>query len=211
MLRKELEFCELLCAKFCHDLSGPIGAINNGIDFLDSDNENMKEKAADLVKLSSNQAVNRLAFFRQAYGFLGVNNEITLTQLKSLLDKFVQDSKIELAIDPGMQTDFQLDPTLGKIILNLIIISSNIILLNGKIQLVFEQLNGPKIINILASGPVAKIDEELIEILTGDNRQIPITTRNVQHFYTRYLLNCLGAEIKVDNSKTGINLTLKTE
>ena len=93
---KDIELSEFLCAKFCHDLAGPIGAINNGIDFFESDNEQMKEKAYELVRMSAKQAVNRLTFFRQAYGNIVVDNEIHLMELKFLILKFMEDSKLQL-------------------------------------------------------------------------------------------------------------------
>lgn len=211
MNRKELEFCELLCAKFCHDLSGPIGAINNGIDFLDSDDESMQKRAAELVKLSSNQAVNRLAFFRQAYGSISNNGEISLHQLKSLLDKFAQDTKMTLELNEVTSKEVHIDQLLAKIILNLVIISANAILLNGTISINFDNPTNIKKVEISAEGPVVKSDEELVSIISNNHTKLPLTTRNIQHFYTSFLIRSLKAKFDIESTKKGLNLTLTTK
>ncbi len=207
---KELEFCELLCAKFCHDLSGPVGAINNGIDFLESDNEIMREKATELVKLSSNQAVNRLAFFRQAYGSVGVEGEVNITQLRQFVGKFIQDSKIRVEYD-GSMSDFVVSNLFAKTLLNLLIITSNLILLNGEINFSFLVSGEKRKVVINANAPAVKIDEELIKILSNTNSdsEVLMTTRNVQHYYTRFLIDALGAKLSIDNNKKQVVIEIE--
>lgn len=208
MDKKYIEFCELLCAKFCHDLSGPIGAINNGIDFLDSDNESMRAKAADLVKLSSNQAVNRLSFYRQAYGSIPFNSEIGLLYLKGLVLKYIQDSKLTFKIEHEDNQDHYLSHELAKVILNLIIIASNTILLNGALSLKFDQFDKPTKIYINATGSTAKVNDELVEILSSNFDHVPMTTRNIQQFYTAFLIKNLGISVNINNTKTDIQIIL---
>lgn len=209
MNKNDLEFCELLCAKFCHDLSGPIGAINNGIDFLDSENSNMKEKAAELVKLSSNQAVNRLAFFRQAYGSYSADSKVDVMQLKSLIHKFIQDTKISVQFDSNGSQDLEIEHILSKILLNLVMVTSGIILLNGEIKISFYGKSDLEEIKINAVGPVVKVDEDLLTLLKGDVSSIAKTTRNIQQYYTRYLLDQTDIAIQVQIDKSGVQIDLK--
>ncbi|MEQ9115385.1 MAG: histidine phosphotransferase family protein [Rickettsiales bacterium] len=206
MQKKDLEFCELLCAKFCHDLSGPIGAINNGIDFLDSDNVGMKEKAADLVKLSSNQAVNRLAFFRQAYGSYTIGSKINISQLKSLINKYTHDTKIRVELVNMISQDLEIDHLLSKVLLNFMVIASGIVLLNGNVEIDFCNDEAMKTIKINATGPVAKVDEDLKSILEGG--VVEKTTRNVQQLYTKHLLDSASIKTEVQNDKSGIKIEL---
>ena len=62
MMTDDIKLAELLCARFSHDLAGPIGAINNGVEFLSEENSVIKEQAIDLIKTSAVQAVSRLQF-----------------------------------------------------------------------------------------------------------------------------------------------------
>ena len=45
-----LDFAALLCSRVCHDIISPVGAITNGLEVLDEeDNEEMKAFAFDLI------------------------------------------------------------------------------------------------------------------------------------------------------------------
>lgn len=60
---------ELLIARLCHELSGPIAAINNGIEFLAEEDPSFMGDAVALVGDSAHRARDRLQFYRFAYGF----------------------------------------------------------------------------------------------------------------------------------------------
>jgi histidine phosphotransferase ChpT len=60
---------ELLIARLCHELSGPIAAINNGIEILAEEDPNFFGDAVALVGDSAHRARQRLQFYRFAYGF----------------------------------------------------------------------------------------------------------------------------------------------
>ena len=58
-----------LCSKLCHDLAGVIGAIANGAELLeDEDDEEIRNQAVELLAQSAEQAGRRLRFFRIAFG-----------------------------------------------------------------------------------------------------------------------------------------------
>jgi hypothetical protein len=72
----EMRILELLITRLCHELSGPVAAINNGIELLDEDLEagtppgpGFVRDAVALVSDSAHRARNRLQFYRFAYGF----------------------------------------------------------------------------------------------------------------------------------------------
>jgi histidine phosphotransferase ChpT len=69
--RRPTDLCigELLTARLCHELSGPIAAINNGVEMLDEDDPNFMGEALRLVSDSARRARSRLQFYRFAYGF----------------------------------------------------------------------------------------------------------------------------------------------
>src|SRR5438477_11405338 len=73
----DLRVLELLSARLCHELSGPIAAINNGVELLaeedaslgSSPNPAFVHDAVALVSESARRARCRLQFYRFAYGF----------------------------------------------------------------------------------------------------------------------------------------------
>ena len=67
----DLRVIELLSAKLCHDLIGPIAAISNGAELLADEEPEFVRDAVALVGDSARKASKRLQFYRFAYGFSG--------------------------------------------------------------------------------------------------------------------------------------------
>jgi histidine phosphotransferase ChpT len=67
----DLRISELLAARLCHELVGPITAIANGADLLCDDGVETDQEALRLVGESALRAASRLEFYRFAYGFVG--------------------------------------------------------------------------------------------------------------------------------------------
>ncbi|MFZ2004572.1 MAG: histidine phosphotransferase family protein [Stellaceae bacterium] len=65
----DMRVSELLMARLCHDLAGPIAAIGNGAELLEDDDPDFARQAATLIGDSAGAASKRLQLFRFAYGF----------------------------------------------------------------------------------------------------------------------------------------------
>lgn len=195
-----MKFTELLCAKFCHDLAGPIGAINNGMDFLHSDNLQMQEKAIELVNMSSKQAIHRLTFLRQAFGFLQNNSETDTSTLKTLITNFFYTSKVQVTFFIDKEIE-KLDRNILKIVLNLAMIASTAIMYNGSLNInISKDDKNYLLIKIEGMGSANKIEHELLNTLNGE-KTIETTTRNVQYFYTKQIADSIDYKFSISNIK----------
>ena len=59
----DLDLAALLCSRVCHDVISPVGAIINGLELLDvEDDESMRAMAMNLVRKSARQASANLQF-----------------------------------------------------------------------------------------------------------------------------------------------------
>jgi len=67
----DMRILELLTARLCHELSGPIAAVGNGVELLGEDDPDFARDALALVADSTRRAATRLQFYRFAYGFGG--------------------------------------------------------------------------------------------------------------------------------------------
>ena len=70
---------EILISKICHDLVSPVGAVNNGIEFL-ADMGGADDGLQDglgLIEHSARQAAGRLQLFRMCYGAGGSDAKVT--------------------------------------------------------------------------------------------------------------------------------------
>ena len=61
---------ELLSARICHELAGPVSAIVNGVELMSEDDSDFAADALRLVGTSARSASRRLQFYRFAYGTL---------------------------------------------------------------------------------------------------------------------------------------------
>ena len=67
---------ELLASRICHDLISPVGAINNGVEFMEEMGEGAGDEALHLISYSAAQAAAKLQAFRLVYGAGGKDPNI---------------------------------------------------------------------------------------------------------------------------------------
>lgn len=67
----DLRVVELLAARLCHDLIGPISAISNGVELMADEEPDFVRDAIALVGDSARKASRNLQFYRFAYAFRG--------------------------------------------------------------------------------------------------------------------------------------------
>jgi hypothetical protein len=58
----DLRFAELLAARLCHELAGPVAAIGNGIEVIAEEAPQLAHDAVSLVADSARRAAGRLQF-----------------------------------------------------------------------------------------------------------------------------------------------------
>ena len=94
----DLDLAALLCSRVCHDVISPVGAITNGLELLEvEDDETMREMAMDLVKKSAKQASAKLQFCRIAFGAAGsAGSLIDMGEAGDVARAFVGEEKVKL-------------------------------------------------------------------------------------------------------------------
>jgi histidine phosphotransferase ChpT len=204
---KDATFSELMCSRFCHDISGAVGAISNSVDFLDSKNEDIKRKAVDLVKFSSNQAINKVIFFRKAYGLGSSRLEMSLTDLKSLIEGFCYGTKIEL--DFRNFTSDLIEGNIAKLILNAAVIISGVVMQRGRVTYNFDAITKSVTINAISDG--YGVGDELLEILSGKANTLEMNTRNIQFFYTHEVAKSTNYDIDISASDGAVTMVLASK
>jgi histidine phosphotransferase ChpT len=197
---ESIKLLELMSARMFHDLAGPVGAVNNSIDFIEEDNPAIKEKALKLVKISSHEAILRLKFFRQAYGNLG-ENEINLNIIRDLINEFIENSKVTLN---WQVEDINVGSYIAKTILNFVIIALAS-MIQGGILIIEYQVDQLKITfqanNIIFS-------QETKFLLTGDLSYINLSSANIQIYYTYMMLKEAKANLKINQSAEKLEFTI---
>lgn len=92
---------ELLASRICHDLISPVGAIRNGIEFMEEMGADAGDEALALITHSSDQAAAKLQLFRLVYGAGGGDSAIKPEAVHEAFADFIKtDGKIAQEWDP---------------------------------------------------------------------------------------------------------------
>jgi histidine phosphotransferase ChpT len=195
---EELYMAELLCTRLCHDLTGPIGAVNNGAEFLSEDGFNLQNQAVELIISSATSAVTRLQFYRMTYGVVRDHGEASLDDKKKLAADFFADTKITLdwpdshADSAGISVSLKM----SRLIFNLLIIASGALIRGGTVSVRITQSEAEgKNILITASGINLKWDAEMEKAVSGNLPVNELNPKNVQAYLTKRFCDELNAKL----------------
>ncbi len=179
-----IQLSQLLITKLCHDIVGPIGAINNGIEFL-QEADGMEKEAISLITDSSSQAISRIQFYRYLYGMQKEQESVNLDDKKSLAESFYAQSKVRLEWHDTFHTKIvNIPPEALRIACNLILIAAASLVRGGLVIISFESNNE---LQIKAVGTHVILHENVQSILRDENIHAADTS-NVQVVYTKMLI-----------------------
>src|SRR5271170_2357168 len=126
LVLEPVDLAALLCSRVCHDVISPVGAIVNGLEVLeDEDDPAMREVAIELIKKSAHSASARLQFCRLAFGAAGsVGASIDTGDAESVARGLIASERTTLVWNPARQL---LAKNKVKLLLNLCLVASAII------------------------------------------------------------------------------------
>src|SRR5258708_33474704 len=78
-----LRVASLLASRLCHDLIGPLGAVDNGLELI-AEEGRMAEEALALAQRSAKRAAARLRYFRYAFGAAGEDARFCTSEARRL-------------------------------------------------------------------------------------------------------------------------------
>ncbi len=213
MSLKELRIAELLCTRLVHDITGPIGAVNNGAEFLKEEGSDMQDQAIQLIVSSAGEAVNRLQFYRKAYGRINDDGEASLADNKKIATDFFAGTKMTLDW-PDTHTDaagFSVSRKMARLILNLLVILSGNLIRGGTIAVRVERCEKAGYdmeITLTATGSTVKFDKELEHALKGSVAVDDLSPKTVQPYLTRMLAEDIAAELQWHHNDTTCTMTI---
>jgi histidine phosphotransferase ChpT len=165
-----LDLAALLCSRVCHDLISPVGAIVNGLEVLEDDNdESTKNFALDLIKKSARQASARLQFCRLAFGAAGsAGAQIDLGDAESVARGFLEDDKTKIAWN---LTRVLLPKNRVKLLLNLLLLAGQTIPRGGTMTIDPIGEGESMGFKVTTSGLNARIPQAVPGLLSGEGTE----------------------------------------
>ena len=191
----DLRVLELLTARLCHELSGPIAAINNGVELLADEpvlangrvDPDFVQDAMALVGDSASRAASRLQFYRFAYGF-GHGGLMVGSAPDELATRFFEGTRIACNYGDSirvMPLDWQ------KLACNLLLTGAEALSRGGSLILAA----GPAGIKVEAIGEFAALSPETSAALALATPVAALTSRSVQAYFTGLLADTLGRRL----------------
>jgi histidine phosphotransferase ChpT len=205
----DLELAALISSKICHDVIGPVGAIYNGLEILDEDDDaEAKNYALEVIRNVTEQASARLQFARFAFGAAGsAGAVIDLNTAEQISRGFVGKTKHQLIwrAKPGHMAKDKV-----KLLLNLIASAISALPRGGEIDVQMDgTMDAPNFL-IRCRGANARPPQHLVEFITGEH--VPqLDAMSIQAYYTWRLAGSANMRLEILKDGTDILLSAKPQ
>ena len=194
---EQMRFIELLCSKLCHDLISPIGAISNGLEFLEQENDHNDNDALALISKSSNQASDKLAYYRVAFGSAGSGDLMQFNLARDMIEKLAKEKNIEILwFGTKTYTELSVGRISGKLLLNLALLAFDALPRGGKAEVTMSGNDIIPNIIITVSGDKCKLHEEVEAVLASEISTNISNVRNIVACFCKQLASFSSQSIE---------------
>jgi histidine phosphotransferase ChpT len=191
----DLRVLELLTARLCHELIGPIAAINNGVELLADEpllagggaDQEFVHDAFALVGDSAGRAASRLQFYRFAYGY-GHGGSMAGAPPNELAIRFFEGTQITCNYGESIRflpLDWQ------RLACNLLLTGAEALSRGGNLVMAAT----PDGLDLEATGEFAALSPETNAALSLETPVAALTPRSVQAYFTGLLAEVLGCRL----------------
>jgi histidine phosphotransferase ChpT len=201
----QLRALELACSKLCHDVISPIGAVNNGLELLEEEEDAaLKEEAAGLAQRSAKRASILLQVYRSAFGNAGNQQTFGPKEAVALAQEFLQNGKAQLTAG-NLPDSSTLPAGYGKLAINLIILGADALPRGGTIQF---QVRSPQLgqgaIEVDCAGQQIAWSEEFGRAIGGKLQAEDLTAHNILPYVSAAFAQRLGMALSITQQGPGI-------
>ncbi|MCB1436806.1 MAG: histidine phosphotransferase [Rhodobiaceae bacterium] len=200
-----LDLAAYLCSRVCHDVISPVGAITNGLEVLEEeDDDDMRGFAMDLIKKSATQASAKLQFARIAFGAAGsAGAEIDLADAEAVTSNFLAGSKVELAWSAPRA---MMPKNHVKLLLNLVLTAQHAIPRGGRFSVtVGEDVSQPRF-DLRCEGEGARIPAQAAGFFSGQHDGTPVDAHSIQPFYAALVARETGMGVTMTLDGTVVSI-----
>lgn len=202
---EDLDLAALISSRICHDVISPVGAIANGLEVLDEeDDEEVRDYAMDLIRRSAEQASAKLQFARLAFGAGGsAGLEIGMTTVQPIAEGILDKDKHKITWNTSL-TSLYKDHV--KLLLNLVAIALTTLPRGGDIRISIAGSKEKPEILFTCGGRGVRPPATLVGIGSGKNDQ-PLDTQSIQAYYALRLAK--ESNVRISISEENDNICIK--
>lgn len=204
---------ELLITKICHDLSSPISAVSNGVEFLyEARDEEIAEKAKSLITINAAQVIAKLNFFRFVYGVSRTTGEFDFKELQNLISEYYKNSKATIVWPKYKIAEeiINLSIQLTQAVANLICVSASSLISEGEVIISISHDKGHKHIKITTRANNIKPPKYLNDLITSDSKA-ELKLENIQACLACESIKKMGGTIAFQELKNEFTIEVMTK
>jgi histidine phosphotransferase ChpT len=192
----DIQLTAFMSSRICHDLVGPIGAINNGLELLEEEtDEDARAYAQEVILNSAQAAWTRLEFARLAFGASsGMGQAIDIGQAERIARGYVEEGKHRLHWHAPK--DVQLDKSHARLLMMMIAISIPALPVGGELHVDVANGHGAPTLTVRCAGRNARIPDKVDGILSGTDLD-ELDPRSILPYYAARLADEAGMAITV--------------
>ena len=195
---------ELLISRICHDLVSPVGAINNGIEFIKEMGEDALDDSIQLIDHSAHQASVRLQLFRICYGGSGNEHLMSAKMIYEAFMNFIDKDKFSFEWDLMNDVPDELPDGFFKMILNSLIFIHDGLPKGGKIVV---KLQG-HVMSVSGTGDMIRLREGTQDALNGKVGVDALDAKNIHGYITHFFGENFGIEQEFTQNDDGLEIRL---
>ncbi len=190
----DLRLASLLASRLCHDLVGPLGAVDNGLELM-AENGDMTGEAMALAQRSARRATGRLQLFRFAFGAAGGEEHFGPGEARALAMECVHNGTVVVDWPAALE----LPPGAARLLLNILLLGSECLPRGGRLT-VERTLAG---VAVLCEGAQIRLLPEVKAAVEGDAALDALSARTVVGHYAQRLAKTLGWGIHIVEEGSG--------
>jgi histidine phosphotransferase ChpT len=195
----EWQLAELMAARLCHDLVGPIGAVANGVELLGDGSAGPDAEVTGLIAVSARQATRRLQWFRVAFGSAsGLPSAAMFGETRRLALGLFEDSRVSLDwAAPDAATEALASREAAKFALNMSLVALECLPRGGGVQVRIMPSRASVKVSVAAVGSAARLPEDLQLALRADAPIAELTPKSVPAYLASRLAVQAGSRLDV--------------
>ncbi len=198
----DLRVLELAASKICHDLISPIGAVNNGLELMEDEQDSaLQTEALALAQRSARRASILLQLYRSLFGSAGNQASFGPKEAAQLAFESLQGGKVGL--DADLAAVSNAPDGFGKLLLAAILVTAETLPRGGTVLALLEPGARAPHLRLTGSGPQIACSDEILQALSQKLPLADLSAHSVLAYFTALLARRFGLSCRGESPAAG--------
>lgn len=206
-MHSEIVLAELLATKICHDFSGGLGAIHNGIEFIEEEGHlSTSDTLLNMISSNTSNLISKIKLYRFMFGISSSDGVANLENVKMFLSGVLESSKTELLWDLEYTS---INNKQAKLLALFAYIAHDNLIYGGSLHIALSTPDSKSIVcNIKCSSSKVQVREYLSNLFISKQEIIP-SLDNLFPVIANINAKEIGADIMLQISENQFAFSIK--